>query len=80
VVSNLWSLLGDVASSSLFARLSPTAKIPFQTRTGQADRKSARGFATEIGSFLRRKGKIIDSFANSELAANMDKLHTYLGV
>jgi branched-chain amino acid transport system ATP-binding protein len=25
-------------------------------------------------------GKIIDGFANAELAANMDKLHTYLGV
>jgi len=25
-------------------------------------------------------GKIIDGFANTELAANMDKLHTYLGV
>jgi branched-chain amino acid transport system ATP-binding protein len=25
-------------------------------------------------------GKIIDGFANSELQANMDKLHTYLGV
>jgi len=25
-------------------------------------------------------GQIIDAFANSELAANMDKLHEYLGV
>jgi branched-chain amino acid transport system ATP-binding protein len=25
-------------------------------------------------------GKIIDAFANAELAANMDKLHEYLGV
>ena len=25
-------------------------------------------------------GKVIDGFANSELQANMDKLHTYLGV
>ena len=25
-------------------------------------------------------GKVIDGFANSELSANMDKLHTYLGV
>jgi len=43
VVSDLWSLLGDIASSAFFARLSPAAKIPFQTRIGQADRKSARG-------------------------------------
>src|SRR5262249_2883960 len=38
VVSDLWSLLGDIASSAFFARLSPAAKIPFQTRMGQADR------------------------------------------
>ncbi|UGV26339.1 ABC transporter ATP-binding protein [Rhodopseudomonas boonkerdii] len=25
-------------------------------------------------------GKVVDGFANSELSANMDKLHTYLGV
>jgi hypothetical protein len=46
VVSNLWSLFGDIASSALFARLSPAAKIPFQTRIGQADRKSARDHVT----------------------------------
>jgi len=28
----------------------------------------------------KRQGKIIDGFANAELQANMDKLHTYLGV
>ena len=30
--------------------------------------------------FIVEHGKIIDGFANSELEANMDKLHTYLGV
>jgi branched-chain amino acid transport system ATP-binding protein len=31
-------------------------------------------------SYLVEHGKIIDGFANAELQANMDKLHTYLGV
>jgi branched-chain amino acid transport system ATP-binding protein len=30
--------------------------------------------------FIVEHGKIIDGFANAELQANMDKLHTYLGV
>ncbi|WP_322516741.1 ABC transporter ATP-binding protein [Rhodopseudomonas palustris] len=30
--------------------------------------------------YVVEHGKIIDGFANSELEANMDKLHTYLGV
>src|ERR1700722_4672371 len=30
--------------------------------------------------YIVEHGKIIDGFANSELTANMDKLHTYLGV
>jgi branched-chain amino acid transport system ATP-binding protein len=30
--------------------------------------------------FIVEHGKIIDGFANAELSANMDKLHTYLGV
>jgi len=30
--------------------------------------------------YIVEHGKIIDGFANSDLAANMDKLHTYLGV
>ena len=30
--------------------------------------------------YVVENGKIIDGFANSELQANMDKLHTYLGV
>ncbi|CAN5510569.1 ABC transporter ATP-binding protein [soil metagenome] len=30
--------------------------------------------------YIVEHGKIIDDFANSELSANMDKLHTYLGV
>jgi branched-chain amino acid transport system ATP-binding protein len=30
--------------------------------------------------YVMEHGKIIDTFANSELQANMDKLHTYLGV
>ena len=30
--------------------------------------------------YVVEHGKIIDGFANTELAANMDKLHTYLGV
>jgi branched-chain amino acid transport system ATP-binding protein len=30
--------------------------------------------------YIVEHGKIVESFANSELQANMDKLHTYLGV
>jgi branched-chain amino acid transport system ATP-binding protein len=30
--------------------------------------------------FIVEHGKIIDGFASAELQANMDKLHTYLGV
>jgi branched-chain amino acid transport system ATP-binding protein len=30
--------------------------------------------------YVMEHGKIIDTFANSELQANMEKLHTYLGV
>jgi branched-chain amino acid transport system ATP-binding protein len=30
--------------------------------------------------YIVEHGKVIDGFANSELQANMDKLHTYLGV
>jgi branched-chain amino acid transport system ATP-binding protein len=30
--------------------------------------------------YVVEHGKVIDGFANSELQANMDKLHTYLGV
>jgi branched-chain amino acid transport system ATP-binding protein len=30
--------------------------------------------------YIVEHGKIIDGFANSDLQANMDKLHTYLGV
>ena len=30
--------------------------------------------------YIVEHGKVIDGFANSELSANMDKLHTYLGV
>jgi branched-chain amino acid transport system ATP-binding protein len=39
-------------------------------------------FASTVADrhFVVEHGKIIDGFANSELRANMDKLHTYLGV
>jgi branched-chain amino acid transport system ATP-binding protein len=39
-------------------------------------------FASTIADrfFVMEHGKIIDTFANSELQAKMDKLHTYLGV
>jgi branched-chain amino acid transport system ATP-binding protein len=39
-------------------------------------------FASTVADrfFIVEHGKIIDGFANSELQANMDKLHTYLGV
>ena len=39
-------------------------------------------FASTVADryYVMEHGKIIDGFANSELAANMDKLHTYLGV
>jgi len=30
--------------------------------------------------FVMEHGRIVDSFPNSELEANMDKLHVYLGV
>jgi len=40
------------------------------------------GFASTVADrfYIVEHGKIIDGFANSELQANMDKLHTYLGV
>jgi len=39
-------------------------------------------FASTVADrfYIGEHGKIIDGFANSELQANMDKLHTYLGV
>jgi branched-chain amino acid transport system ATP-binding protein len=39
-------------------------------------------FASTVADryYIVEHGKIIDGFANSDLAANMDKLHTYLGV
>ncbi|MHC4047013.1 ABC transporter ATP-binding protein [Bradyrhizobium sp. AC87j1] len=39
-------------------------------------------FASTVADryYVVEHGKIIDGFANADLAANMDKLHTYLGV
>jgi branched-chain amino acid transport system ATP-binding protein len=39
-------------------------------------------FASTVADrfYIVEHGRIIDGFANSELQANMDKLHTYLGV
>ena len=39
-------------------------------------------FASTVADryYVVEHGKVIDGFANSELDANMDKLHTYLGV
>jgi branched-chain amino acid transport system ATP-binding protein len=39
-------------------------------------------FASTVADryYVMEHGQIIDAFANSELAANMDKLHEYLGV
>jgi branched-chain amino acid transport system ATP-binding protein len=39
-------------------------------------------FASTVADrfYIVEHGKIVDGFANSELQANMDKLHTYLGV
>jgi branched-chain amino acid transport system ATP-binding protein len=39
-------------------------------------------FASTVADrfYVMEHGQIIDTFANSELEANMDKLHTYLGV
>ena len=39
-------------------------------------------FASTVADryYVMEHGRIIDAFANSELAANMDKLHDYLGV
>jgi hypothetical protein len=50
-VSDFRSLRGDIVFRPLLARLSLAAKIPFQTRIGQADRKSARGEFTRRGCF-----------------------------
>ena len=39
-------------------------------------------FASTVADryYIVEHGKVIDGFSNSELSANMDKLHTYLGV
>ena len=39
-------------------------------------------FASTVADrhYVVEHGKIIDTFANSEIKANMEKLHTYLGV
>ncbi|MBL8589148.1 MAG: ABC transporter ATP-binding protein [Methylobacteriaceae bacterium] len=39
-------------------------------------------FASTVADryYVMEHGKVIDAFANAELAANMDKLHDYLGV
>jgi branched-chain amino acid transport system ATP-binding protein len=39
-------------------------------------------FASTVADrfYVMEHGRVIDTFANSELQANMDKLHTYLGV
>ncbi|QQN66984.1 ABC transporter ATP-binding protein [Bradyrhizobium diazoefficiens] len=39
-------------------------------------------FASTVADryYVVEHGKVIDGFSNAELAANMDKLHTYLGV
>jgi branched-chain amino acid transport system ATP-binding protein len=39
-------------------------------------------FASTVADryYIVEHGKVIDGFANADLAANMDKLHTYLGV
>ena len=39
-------------------------------------------FASTVADryYIVEHGKVIDGFSNTELAANMDKLHTYLGV
>jgi branched-chain amino acid transport system ATP-binding protein len=39
-------------------------------------------FASTVADryYVVEHGRVIDGFANSELSANMDKLHTYLGV
>jgi branched-chain amino acid transport system ATP-binding protein len=39
-------------------------------------------FASTVADryYVMEHGKVIDAFANSELSANMDKLHDYLGV
>ena len=52
VVSDFRSLRGDIVFKRLLARLSQAAKIPFQTRIGQADCKGARGvFASAVSCF-----------------------------
>jgi len=39
-------------------------------------------FASTVADrfYVMEHGRVIDSFANADLAANMDKLHDYLGV
>ena len=60
VVSNLW-LFGDIVFRSLFRSLSPAAKIPFQTRNGQADRKSARGQPAILGLSAGARSCVLES-------------------
>jgi hypothetical protein len=49
VVSDCRSLRGDFVFRPVLVRRSPAAKIPFQTRTGQVDRKGARVSELEEG-------------------------------
>jgi hypothetical protein len=54
VVSDCQSLRGDIVFTAVLVRQSPAAKIPFQTRTGQVDRKGARVSELEEGRLIAR--------------------------
>ena len=56
VVFEFRSLFGDIVFRSLSGSLSPAAKIPFQTRIGQADRKSYAIGAGAFSAVLMRWG------------------------
>jgi len=59
VVSDCRSLRGDIVFRPVLVRQSPAAKIPFQTRTGQVDRKGARVSGRRhrmVGGRRRSKG------------------------
>ena len=45
-----------------------------------AQHSSGPGWMSADRYYIVEHGKIVEGFANTELQANMDKLHTYLGV
>ena len=58
VVSDFWTLRGDIVFRPLLARQSPTAKIPFQTKEGGLARRSS-GVGLVRGLHRRQRFKIV---------------------